>query len=109
MALSKEERRKARKKDFWNFMETLFPDGNIPSEEEIFQKVKEGDTTVRTYFVNKMYTDGVPVDNFLLQDFNFSIRLDFKYWDAGLDWLQITLPSAFTFNFPFGNIINTWS
>lgn len=68
MALSKEERRKNRKKQFLDFVETLFPDGNIPSEEEIFQKVKEGDTTVKTYFLNKMYTDGVPVDNFLLQD-----------------------------------------
>ena len=87
MALSKEERRKARKKDFLNFMETLFPDGNIPSEEEIFQKVKEGDTTVRTYFVNKMYTDGVPVDNFLLQDpdtASLAKKLKSTFQDVGI-------------------------
>lgn len=87
MALSKEERRKGRKKEFLNFMETLFPDGNIPSEEEIFQKVKQGDTTVRTYFVNKMYTDGVPVDNFLLQDpdtASLAKKLKSTFQDVGI-------------------------
>ena len=68
MAELKTPRRSKRKKEFLNFMETLFPEGNIPSEKEIFEKVKQGDNSVGTYFINKMYTDGVPVDNFLLQD-----------------------------------------
>ena len=68
MAKLKKERRQQLKNEFLAFNRTLFPDGNIPSQEEIFQKVKSGDTTVKTYFINKMYTDGVPVDPFLLED-----------------------------------------
>ena len=68
MAQLKDVRRQQKKNAFLAFNRTLFPDGNIPSKEEIFEKVKSGDTSVKTYFINKMYTDGVPVDNFLLKD-----------------------------------------
>ena len=62
---------KARLKKVDNFLEfqqRLFPDGNIPTREEIKNLVQGGDTSVRTYILNKMYRDGVPTDPFLLLD-----------------------------------------
>lgn len=54
--------------DFLEFQQRLFPDGNIPTREEIKNLVQSGDTSVRTYILNKMYRDGVPTDPFLLLD-----------------------------------------
>jgi len=62
---------KARLKKVDNFLEfqqRLFPDGNIPTREEVKNLVQGGDTSVRTYILNKMYRDGVPTDPFLLKD-----------------------------------------
>lgn len=54
--------------NFLQFQERLFPDGNIPTREEIKNLVQSGDTSVRTHILNKMYRDGVPTDPFLLLD-----------------------------------------
>ena len=54
--------------NFLQFQQRLFPDGNIPTREEIKNLVQSGDTSVRTYILNKMYRDGVPTDPFLLLD-----------------------------------------
>ena len=52
--------------NFIEFQNRVFPDGNIPTREEIKQLVLSGDTSIRTYVLNKMYRDGVPTDPFLL-------------------------------------------
>jgi len=54
--------------NFLQFQQRLFPDGNIPTREEIKNLVQGGDTSVKTYILNKMYRDGVPTDPFLLTD-----------------------------------------
>lgn len=54
--------------NFIEFQDRVFPDGNIPTREEIKQLVLSGDTSIRTHVLNKMYRDGVPTDPFLLTD-----------------------------------------
>ena len=54
--------------NFIEFQNRVFPDGNIPTREEIKQLVLSGDTSIRTHVLNKMYRDGVPTDPFLLTD-----------------------------------------
>ena len=54
--------------NFIEFQNRLFPDGNIPTREEIKQLVLSGDTSIRTHILNKMYRDGVPTDTFLLKE-----------------------------------------
>ena len=54
--------------NFIEFQNRVFPDGNIPTREEIKQLVLNGDTSIRTHVLNKMYRDGVPTDPFLLKD-----------------------------------------
>jgi len=54
--------------NFIEFQNRLFPDGNIPTREEIKQLVLNGDTSIKTHILNKMYRDGVPTDAFLLKD-----------------------------------------
>ena len=62
-------RAKLQKVDnFLEFQNRLFPDGNIPTREEIKQLVLSGDISIRTHVLNKMYRDGVPTDTFLLKD-----------------------------------------
>ena len=41
--------------NFIEFQNRLFPDGNIPTREEIKQLVLNGDTSIKTHILNKMY------------------------------------------------------
>tara|TARA_Y100000593_G_scaffold14193_2_gene26803 strand:- start:2781 stop:4787 length:2007 start_codon:yes stop_codon:yes gene_type:complete len=41
------------------FMEKLFPDGNIPSENDILDKIRKGNYTVRDSLIYKLYQEGV--------------------------------------------------
>lgn len=62
-------RAKLQKVDnFLEFQNRLFPDGIIPTSDEIKELVLQGDTSIRTHLLNKMYRDGVPTDTFLLKD-----------------------------------------
>lgn len=45
---------------FQNVQQTLFPDGNIPSLEEVRARIESGNHTVADSFIAKMYNDGVP-------------------------------------------------
>ena len=49
------------------FMQKLFPDGNIPSENDILDKIRKGNYTVRDSLIFKLYQEGVQFgieDNF---------------------------------------------
>ena len=41
------------------FMEKLFPDGKIPSENDILDKIRKGNYTVRDSLIYKLYQEGV--------------------------------------------------
>jgi len=41
------------------FMQKLFPDGNIPSENDILDKIRKGNYTVRDSLIYKLYQEGV--------------------------------------------------
>ena len=41
------------------FMEKLFPDGKIPSENDILDKIRKGNYTVRDSLIYKLYREGV--------------------------------------------------
>jgi len=45
----------------------LFPDGNIPSLEEVKQRIDTGNYTIRDAFIAKMYNDGVPNEPLLAE------------------------------------------
>ena len=45
----------------------LFPDGNIPSIEEVKQRIDTGNYTIRDAFIAKMYNDGVPNEPLLAE------------------------------------------
>ena len=49
------------------FMQKLFPDGNIPSENDILDKIRKWNYTVRDSLIFKLYQEGVQFgieDNF---------------------------------------------
>jgi len=52
--------------NFKYIQETLFPDGNIPSVEEIQDLLTNGDPTIKEAYIGKFYASGVPTDPFLL-------------------------------------------
>ena len=45
----------------------LFPDGSIPSLEEVKQRIDTGNYTIRDAFIAKMYNDGVPNEPLLAE------------------------------------------
>jgi hypothetical protein len=50
---------------FLNVQRALFPDGDIPSLEEVRARVDSGNQTVGDAFIAKMYNDGVPSEPIL--------------------------------------------
>ena len=46
-------------KAFQNIRDTLFPDGNIPTRDEVEAKINSGKFTVRDAYLAKMYTQGM--------------------------------------------------
>jgi len=52
--------------NFKYIQETLFPDGNIPSAEEIQDLLTNGNPTIKEAYIGKFYASGVPTDPFLL-------------------------------------------
>src|SRR5210317_1928166 len=52
--------------NFKYIQETLFPDGNIPSAEEIQDVLTNGNPTIKEAYIGKFYASGVPTDPFLL-------------------------------------------
>jgi hypothetical protein len=58
---------KLRVSQFNEIATTLFPDGNIPSVEELQGRIESGTFTVRDGFIARMYKNGLPVDPILLE------------------------------------------
>ena len=52
---------------FLNTQRALFPDGNIPSLEEVRARIDSGSHTVGDAFIAKMYNDGVPDEPILAE------------------------------------------
>jgi hypothetical protein len=52
---------------FLNLQRTLFPDGDIPSLEEVRARIDSGSQTVGDAFIAKMYNDGVPDEPILAE------------------------------------------
>jgi hypothetical protein len=58
---------KLRVSQFNEIVNTLFPDGKIPSVEELQERIESGTFTVRDGFIARMYKNGLPVDPILLE------------------------------------------
>jgi hypothetical protein len=52
---------------FLNLQRALFPDGDIPSLEEVRARIDSGNQTVGDAFIAKMYNDGVPDEPILAE------------------------------------------
>lgn len=52
---------------FLNLQRALFPDGDIPSLEEVRARIDSGSQTVGDAFIAKMYNDGVPSEPILAE------------------------------------------
>jgi len=52
---------------FLNMQRALFPDGDIPSLEEVRARIDSGNQTVGDAFIAKMYNDGVPDEPILAE------------------------------------------
>ena len=62
------KKQQARIAEFNVLKNGLFPDGNIPSMDEIQSRIGSGNFTVREGMIARLYKNGVPVDPFLLKD-----------------------------------------
>ncbi|MHC4363289.1 MAG: hypothetical protein ACYSTZ_10710, partial [Planctomycetota bacterium] len=72
---------KVRVSQFIELQQTLFPDGNIPTQKEIRQRIVDGTATVRDTFIAKMYDLGVP-ENSLLNDLDATSDFAKKFHKA---------------------------
>ena len=64
-ALTKEEKKAVDA--FKQIQATLFPDGDIPSVEQIRANIDSGNFTVRDAFIARMYDTGVPEQTLLAE------------------------------------------
>jgi hypothetical protein len=72
---------KVRVSQFVELQQTLFPDGNIPTQQEIRKRIVDGTATVRDTFIAKMYDLGVP-ENKLLNELDQTSEFAKKFHKA---------------------------